>query len=136
MSRLARIVPLLAALARRTGVSAYVGDGENRWPAVHRLDAARLYRLVLEEGATRAVCHAVAEEGVAFRDIAGVIGRRLGLPVRAVPASEAAGHFGWFAPFAAMDIPASSRRTREWLGWRPSGPGLIEDLDRPGYFES
>ncbi|WP_300156232.1 SDR family oxidoreductase [Solidesulfovibrio sp.] len=127
-------VPLLVDLARRTGVSAYVGDGENRWPAVHRLDAARLFRLVLEAGAPRPVCHAVAEEGVAFRDIAGVIGRRLGLPVTALSAPEATGHFGWFAPFAAMDIPASSRRTREWLGWQPTGSGLIEDLDRPGYF--
>jgi nucleoside-diphosphate-sugar epimerase len=129
-------VPLLIGLARQKGVSAYVGDGLNRWPAVHRLDAAHLYRLVLEKGSTGARYHGIADEGVPFRDIAGVIGRRLNLPVVAKSPEEAADHFGWFAHFAAIDAPASSRRTQELLGWRPKQPGLIPDLDRPRYFET
>jgi nucleoside-diphosphate-sugar epimerase len=129
-------VPLLIGLAREKGVSAYVGGGLNRWPAVHRLDAARLYRLVLEKGSGAARYHGAAEEGVPFRDIAGVIGRRLNLPVVSKTAEEAASHFGWFAHFAALDSPASSERTRELLGWQPTQPGLIPDLDRPGYFET
>ena len=127
-------VPLLIALARDKRISAYVGDGLNRWAAVHRLDAAHLYRLVLEKGSAGARYHGVAEEGVAFRDIAGVIGRRLNVPVVAQSAEEAAGHFGWFAHFAALDNPASSQRTRELLGWKPKQPGLIADLDRARYF--
>jgi nucleoside-diphosphate-sugar epimerase len=102
---------------------------------VHRLDAARLYRLVLEKGAAGARYHGVAEEGVPFREIAGVIGRRLNLPVVSKTSAEAANHFGWFADFAAADLPASSQRTRELLGWQPKQPGLIPDLDRPRYFE-
>jgi len=129
-------VPLLIGIAREKGVAAYVGDGFNRWPAVHRIDAARLFRLALEKGGSGARYHGVAEEGVAFRDIAGVIGRRLNLPVIGKTAEEAAGHFGWFAHFAALDNPASSAQTRQVLGWQPTQPALIPDLDRPRYFES
>jgi nucleoside-diphosphate-sugar epimerase len=127
-------VPLLIAFARDKGVSTYVGEGQNRWPAAHRLDAAQLFRLVLEKGAAGARYHGVAEEGVRFRDIAGVIGRRLNLPVISKSTEEANEHFGWFAHFAALDNPASSRRTRELLGWQPKQPGLIADLDGPRYF--
>ncbi|HKV56485.1 MAG TPA: SDR family oxidoreductase [Candidatus Binataceae bacterium] len=129
-------VPLLIGLARDKGVSAYVGEGANRWPAVHRLDTALLYRLVLEKGAAWARYHGVAEEGVRLRDIAGVIGRRLNAPLVSKAAEQATDHFGWLAPFAAIDNPASSRRTRELLGWQPRQPGLIADIDRPEYFEA
>jgi nucleoside-diphosphate-sugar epimerase len=129
-------VPHLIGIAREKGVSAYVGDGLNRWPAVHRLDAARLYRLVLEKGAAGARYHALAEEGIALRDIAGVIGRRLNVPVVSKTAEEAAGPVGWFAHFAALDNPASSQRTRALLGWQPTQPGLLPDLDRARYFEN
>lgn len=128
-------VPMLIGFAREKGVSAYIGDGRNLWPAVHRLDAAHLYRLVLEKGSA-ARYHGVAEEGVPFRDIAGVIGRRLNVPVVAKAPEEAANHFGWFAHFAALDCPSSSQQTRELLGWQPKQPSLIPDLDRPRYFES
>jgi nucleoside-diphosphate-sugar epimerase len=117
-------------------VSAYVGDGLNRWPAVHRLDAAHLYRLVLEKGSAGARYHGIAEEGVPFRDIAGVIGRRLNLPVVSKTREEAADHFGWFANFASIDAPALSQRTRQLLGWQPTQPGLIVDIDRPRYFQT
>ncbi len=128
-------VPHLIAVAREEGVSAYVGDGLNRWSSVHRLDAAQLYRLVLEKGRAGARYHGAAEEGVPFREIAGVIGRRLNVPVVSKSGDEAANHFGWFAHFAALDNPTSSALTRERLGWRPTQPGLISDLDRPTYFE-
>ncbi len=127
-------VPILINLAREKGVSAYVGDGLNTWPAVHRLDAAPVYRLVLEKGTAGSRYHAVAEEGVPFREIATVIGKRLNVPVVSKSAEEAADHFGWFARFAAIDNRASSARTRELLGWRTTQPGLIADLDRPSYF--
>ena len=129
-------VPALIGIAREKGVSAYVGDGLNRWTAVHRLDAAHLYRLVLEKGSAGGRYHGVAEESVPFRDIAGVIGRRLGVPVVSKTREEAANHFGWFALFAAMDAPASSQLTQERLGWRPKQPGLVSDLDHPRYFET
>ena len=129
-------VPILINLAREKGAAAYVGDGLNRWPAVHRLDAATLYRLVLEKGAAAgARYHAIADEGEAFKEIAAVIGKRLDVPVVSKSAQEAADHFGWFAHFAAIDNPSSSRRTRELLGWQPKQPGLIPDLDRPQYFQ-
>ncbi len=127
-------VPILIALARDKGHAAYLGDGLNRWPAVHRLDTGSLYRLVLEKGAAGAAYHGVAEEGVPFRDIAGVIGRRLNLPVVSKNPEEAAAYFGWFAHFAGIDSPSSSRLTREALGWQPTQPGLLADVDRPSYF--
>jgi nucleoside-diphosphate-sugar epimerase len=129
-------VPMLIGIARQKGVSVYAGEGLNRWPAVHRLDAARLYRLAIEKGAAEPRYHAVAEEGVPFRDIAGVIGRRLDVPVVSKTPEEAASHFGWFAHFAAIDSPSTSARTRDVLGWQPAQPGLIADLDRPRYFET
>jgi len=121
---------ILARLARETGVSAYVGDGANRWPAVHVSDAGRLYRLALEAGAPARAYHACAEEGVAFRAIAEAIGRALDLPVAPRPPE----HFGWLAGFAAADAPVSSARTRELTGWQPTGPTLLADLAQPGYF--
>lgn len=116
--------------AREKGVSAYVGEGTGRWAAAHRLDVARLYRLALEQGQPGARYHAVAEEGVPMRAIAETIGRRLGLPVRAIAPEAAAAHFGWLAMFAGADAPASSALTRERLGWTPTGPGLLADLER------
>jgi nucleoside-diphosphate-sugar epimerase len=127
-------VPLLINLAREKGVSVYVGDGSNRWPAVHRLDAARLYRMALEKSAAGARYHGIAEEGLLFRDIAEVIGRRLNVPVVAKSRDDAANHFGWFAMFAGMDLPASSQQTRDLLGWQPKQPGLIADLEHGRYF--
>jgi len=127
-------VPHLIGLAREKGVAAYIGDGNNRWPGVHRLDAARLYRLALEQGVESGPYHAVDDEGVSFKAIAEVIGRRLGVPVVSKTPEEASEHFGWFARFAGMDIPSSSARTRSALGWKPEQPGLIADLDQPGYF--
>jgi nucleoside-diphosphate-sugar epimerase len=128
-------VPFLIRIAREKGVSAYVGDGLNRWSAVHRLDAARLYRLVLENGSDARRYHAVADEGVPFREIAHVIGRRLNVPVVRKSEEEAADHFGWFAHFAGLDCPALSAQTRQRLAWHPTHPSLIPDIDRPEYFE-
>lgn len=127
-------VPLLIALARDKGASACIGDGGNVWPAVHRVDAARLFRLVLERGRRGARYHGVADDAVPFRDIAGVIGRRLGVPVLRLTPDQAAAHFGWFKGFAALDNPTSSAVTQHELGWTPSQPGLVADLDRPAYF--
>jgi nucleoside-diphosphate-sugar epimerase len=128
-------VPRLIAIAREKGVSAYVGDGLNRWPAVHRLDAAHLYRLVLEKGSAGASYHGVADEGVPAREIAEAIGRRLNVPVVAKSHEEAADNFGWIGLFFGMDGPASSAQTQERLGWRSFQPGLIADLDAAHYFE-
>jgi nucleoside-diphosphate-sugar epimerase len=129
------ITPLIA-LTREKGVSAYVGDGLNRWPAAHVFDVARLYRLALEKREPGARYHAVAEEGVTVRDIAEVIGRGLKAPVVAMSPEEAAGHFGWLAMFAGFDFPASSAQTQKRLGWRPTGPGLIADLEQMRYFDA
>lgn len=129
-------VPVLIGIAREKGVAAYVGEGVNHWPAVHRLDAAVVYRLAIEKGAAGARYHAIAEEGLPFRDIMGVIGRRLDLPVVSKTPEEAKEYFGWFSHFAAIDNRASSAQTRAVLGWQPTHPGLIADLDRPRYFES
>lgn len=133
-------VPMLIGIARAQGVSVYAGDGLNRWPTVHRLDAARLYRLALERLALEqadagAHYHAVHEEGVSFRDIAGAIGRGLNVAVVSKSAQEAGEHFGWFAHFATMNSPASSTRTREAVGWQPKQHGLIADLDQAHYFD-
>lgn len=127
-------VPMLIGIARDKGVSAYVGDGLNRWPAVHRLDAATLFRLALEKGVGGARYHAVAEQGVPTLEIAEIIGRRLNLPVVAKTREEAAGHFGFVGHFFGLDWPASSQQTRDVLGWQPREPGLIADLDHPRYF--
>jgi nucleoside-diphosphate-sugar epimerase len=127
-------VPMLIGFACEKGVSAYVGDGLNRWPAVHRLDAAVVYRLALEKSAAGVRYHAVAEAGIPFREIAAVIGRRLNLPVVSKTREEANEHFGWFAQFAAGDLPASGEWTRERLGWVPNQPGLLADIDQPNYF--
>jgi nucleoside-diphosphate-sugar epimerase len=129
-------VPGLIGIAREKGVSAYVGDGFNRWPAVHRLDAAHLFRLALEKGPAGSRFHGVADEGVPTRDIADVIGRRLGVPVVAKSLEQAAGHFGWLGSFFALDVPASGTRTQERLGWRPRQSGLLSDLERGHYFET
>ncbi|WP_433246546.1 SDR family oxidoreductase [Actinomadura nitritigenes] len=124
----------LIGAARDKGVSAYPGDGANRWAAVHRLDAARLYRLALESAPAGAVLHGVGEEGVPVRDIAEVIGRKLELPVTSLPPEDAVGHFGFVGGVFAMDIPASSARTRKELDWHPTRQGLIADLEEGHYF--
>ncbi|MEU0964272.1 SDR family oxidoreductase [Streptomyces sp. NPDC005917] len=129
-------LPMLIRIARTTGVSGYPGDGGNRWPAVHTLDLARLYRLALEKAPAGAQLHAAADEGVMVREIAEVIGGRLGVPVESVPADRIAEHFGFFGAFVSMDVPVSSARTRELLGWEPVEPGLIADLEEGHYFKN
>ena len=130
------LVTYLVAVAREKGLSAYVGEGRNRWAAGHVSDAARLYRLALEKGEPGAKYHAVGEEGVSMRDIAEAIGRGLKVPVKSLKPEEAQSHFGWMAMFAGMDLPASSAQTQKQLGWRPTGPGLIADLEQMRYFEA
>ena len=127
-------VPHLINIAREKAVSAYVGDGLNRWPAVHRLDAAHLYRLVLEKGAAGARYHAIGDQGVPAKEIAEAIGRNLNLPVVSKSREEAADHLGWMAMFFALDGPASSAKTREEVGWQPVQKGLIADLNEGTYF--
>jgi len=127
-------VPRLIAIAREKGVSAYPGDGRNRWPAVHRLDAANLFRRALEEAPAGAVLHGIAEEGVPVRDIADVIGRHLELPVTSISHDEVTGHFGWLGTFFALDVPASSMLTQRQLGWQPAHQGLLADLEQGHYF--
>jgi nucleoside-diphosphate-sugar epimerase len=124
------LVTPVIMMAREKGVVAYIGEGANRWPAAHVSDVVRLYRLAIEKAAPGARWHAVGEEGVAMRDIAEAIGRRLQLPVRSIEEEEAADYFGWLAMFAGRDMPASSALTRQRLGWEPTGPGLIADLER------
>ena len=126
--------PALIGIAREKGFAAYVGDGANRWPAVHTLDAARLFRLALESTPAGSRLHAVAEEGVPFREFAEAIGRNLGLPAASIAAEDAAAHFGFLGMFAAADNPASSALTRQRLGWAPARPGLIADLGDGHYF--
>jgi nucleoside-diphosphate-sugar epimerase len=130
------LVTYAIAVARENGVSAYVGDGLNRWAAVHVLDAARLYRLALEKQEAGARYHAIAEEGVPAREIAEAIGRGLKVPVVSKSPEEAADHFGWLAMFAGRDLVGSSVQTQERLGWRPTGPGLLADLEQMRYSES
>jgi nucleoside-diphosphate-sugar epimerase len=130
------LVTYLIALAREKGVSAYVGEGGDRWAAAHVSDVARLYWLVLEKSEAGAKYHAVAEEGVPMRDIAEAIGRGLKIPVKSLSAEEAQSHFGWLARFATHDLQASSAITRKKLGWSPTGPGLIADLDQMRYHET
>jgi nucleoside-diphosphate-sugar epimerase len=127
-------VATLVGIAREKGVSAYIGDGANRWPTVHVLDAAALVRLALESAPAGSVLHAVAEQGVPTREIAEVIGHGLDLPVVSVPAEQAGEHFGWLARFFGLDVPASSDRTRELLGWEPTRHGLLADLKQGHYF--
>jgi nucleoside-diphosphate-sugar epimerase len=129
-------VARLVDVARAKGVSGYVGDGANRWPAVHRLDAARLFRLALEKAPAGSSVHAVADEGVPIRDIAEVIGRHLKLPVASIAPKDAVDHFGWLGGLLALDAPASSAITRKLLGWQPAHPELLADLDEGHYFDT
>ena len=130
-------VPLLIGFAREKGMAVYAGEGQNTWPAVHRLDAAKVYRLVLEKGREAAGrrFHAVDESGIPFRDIATAIGKGLNLPVVSKRPEEAAQYFGWFAHFAAMNNRVSSEKTRNSLGWQPTQPGLLQELAEAHYFQ-
>ena len=130
------LVATLVRSAREKGFAVYIGDGKNRWPAVHRFDAARIYRLALEKGAAGARFHGVAEEGVAIRELAEAIGRRLNVPAVSKTREEANGLLGFIGHILAMDIPASSALTQQRLGWRPTGPGLIADLEKGRYFDA
>lgn len=127
-------VPMLIKLAREKGAAAHMGDGANRWGAVHRLDAAHVFRLALERGAVGGRWHALGDEGIAFREIAAVIARRLGVPLVGKTPEEAPGHFGWMAAFAGLEMAASGARTREALGWAPGQASLLEDMEVSGYF--
>lgn len=130
----AGLITYLLEIARQKGVVTYVGDGSDRWPAAHRLDVARLYRLALEKGVANGIYHAVAEEGIPMRQIADVLGRALHVPVISIQKEEAGAYFGPLAMFAGLDMPASSEKTRAELGWNPTEIGLIEDIGQPGYF--
>jgi len=127
-------IPMLINLAREKGVAAYIGEGANRWAAVHRLDAAKLYRLLLEKNAVQTHYHAVAEEGIPFRQITEVIGRKLNIPVASKTGEDAVEHFGWFTHFASMDSQTSSEKSRKALDWQPTHQGLIADLESGSYF--
>lgn len=129
-------VPALINIALAKGVSAYPGNGLNRWPATHRRDVAQVFRLALERGAAGAPYHAIGEEGVPFKAIAEVIGQRLNMPVVAMTSEQAADHFGWFAMFAEMNLPATNHRTRALLNWEPTQPELLSDMEHAGYFHA
>ena len=129
------LVPYVTAAAKEKGVSVYIGEGGNRWPAAHVTDTARLYRLAIEKAEAGAIYHAVDEEGVSAKAMAEAIGRGLKVPVKSITPEEAEGHFGWLAMFARLDMPSSSAITRKKLGWTTSGPGLIADLDGMDYSE-
>ncbi|KAG9410886.1 hypothetical protein AC1031_018911 [Aphanomyces cochlioides] len=128
-------IPLLMSTAREKGVAAYVGNGENRWSAVHRLDAAVLCRLIVESATESGRVHAIADEGVSFREIAETIGKRLNVPVVSKTPEEADGHFGWFGAFVAMDFARTSEWTREKYGWKPVQPSLLQDMDSGAYVQ-
>jgi nucleoside-diphosphate-sugar epimerase len=128
-------IPVLIGIARDRGVAGYVGDGSNRWPAGHTLDVGRLYRLALEQAPAGSRLHAVGDEGIPFREIAGAIGRHLSVPAASIPPEEADAHFGFLGGFAALDNPTSSVLTQELLDWHPVHPGLLADLDQGHYFE-
>jgi nucleoside-diphosphate-sugar epimerase len=130
------LITYAVQLAREKGVSPYIGDGLNRWPAAHVLDVARLYRLALEKAEAGSRYNAVAEEGISMREIAEVVGRGLKVPVVSLSPEQAPTHFGWLAMFAGFDMPASSAQTQQRLGWHPTGPGLIADLEHMRYFEA
>ena len=130
------LVPYITAVAREKGVSAYIGEGRNRWPAAHVSDVARLYRLVFEKAERGAIYHAVDEEGVAMKAIAESLGRGLNVPVVSIQPAEVDAHFGWLALFAGLDMPSSSAMTQHKLNWKPTGPGLIADLDGMDYSQA
>jgi nucleoside-diphosphate-sugar epimerase len=130
------LVGWLVEIAKEKGVSAYIGDGRQRWSGAHRLDVARLYRLALEKGLAGKSYHAVADEGVPMRDIAEIVGRQLNLPVKSIAPDKAQEHFGMMAMFAGLDGPASGALTQQWLGWKPVEIGMIADISRPGYFKA
>jgi nucleoside-diphosphate-sugar epimerase len=128
-------VPVIIKTAREKGFSAYIGDGANRWPAVHRLDAAHLFRLALESAPAGSKLDGVGDEGIQFRNIAEVIGRHLNLPIVSISREEADAHFGFLGALAAHDFPRSSIRTQELLNWKPTHPGLLADLEQGDYFD-
>ena len=128
-------IPGLINIAREKGIAAYVEEGANRWPAVHLLDAAKVFRLALEKGNGQPVFHAVGDEGVSVKELAGVISRKLNLPLQSVTKDDAAAHFGWLGMFVSLDLPASAKQTEEWLGWNPEEVGLVADLENGTYFE-
>ncbi|MHB1089339.1 MAG: Rossmann-fold NAD(P)-binding domain-containing protein, partial [Acidimicrobiales bacterium] len=127
-------IAALVAIARAKGVAGYIGDGANRWSAVHRLDSARLFRLAVESAPAASTLHAVAEQGVPLRDVADVVGRHLNVPVSSIDPADAGEHFGWLGPIVGLDAPASSDLTRELMHWEPAQHGLIADLDQGHYF--
>lgn len=129
-------IAILVGIARQRGKAGYVGDGANRWPAVHRSDAARLCRLAVEAAPAGSVLHAVGDEGVSFLEIADVMGHHLGLPQASIAPADAVDHFGFLGPLAGLDSPATAAVTQDLLGWKPTGPGLLEDLDQDHYYRA